>query len=65
MALEYSYRRSEERRLSLRNLSALEVLECDLSQVYKYFPTWIQGTFNFYNSQHPKNRRVLQPYLSD
>ena len=54
------HRRSEENRLSLRNLTAFEVLECDLSQVYKYFPTWIQGTFHFHNLQYPRNRGELQ-----
>jgi hypothetical protein len=24
-------------------MTAFEVLRCDLSLVYKYFPTWIQG----------------------
>jgi hypothetical protein len=40
--------RSECNRLSLRQQTAFEVLECDLSLVYKYFPTWIQG----YDKQH-------------
>lgn len=35
--------RSEADRSTLRQQTALEVLECDLSLVYNYFPTWIQG----------------------
>ena len=40
-----SYRRSEENRLTLRHLTALEILQCDLSLVFKYYPNWIQGEF--------------------
>lgn len=35
--------RSLENRLKLRKETAQEVLQCDLTQIYKYFPTWIQG----------------------
>jgi hypothetical protein len=35
--------RSQENRLKLRKETAQEVLQCDLTQIYKYFPTWIQG----------------------
>lgn len=41
----FSFRRSEENRLTLRQLTALEILQCDLSLVFKYYPNWIQGKF--------------------
>ena len=35
--------RAEGNRSELRYQTAYEVLKCDLSIVYQYFPTWIQG----------------------
>lgn len=35
--------RHEENRVKLRFETAEEVLGCDLTQIFKYFPTWIQG----------------------
>eukprot|EP01039_Chlorochromonas_danica_P007280 gene7280-8056_t len=35
--------RAQENRLHLRLETAEEILGCDLSQMYRYFPTWIQG----------------------
>ena len=35
--------RNEGNRLKLRTMTAYDILQCDLSLIYKYFPTWIQG----------------------
>jgi hypothetical protein len=35
--------RCEENRLNLRQETAEEVLGCNVGELYKYFPTWIQG----------------------
>ena len=35
--------RNDEIRSTLRSQTAYEVLQCDLTAFYKYFPTWIQG----------------------
>ncbi|RYH32724.1 hypothetical protein EON65_00050 [archaeon] len=35
--------RLAENRLNLRRETAEEVLGCDLTQIYNFFPTWIQG----------------------
>lgn len=35
--------REQDNRLNLRRETAKEILQCDPSEVYKYFPTWIQG----------------------
>jgi hypothetical protein len=35
--------RNENKRYNIRNESAQEVLKCDVSDMYKYFPVWFQG----------------------
>ena len=39
---DYQWRQTDEMR-KLPYLSAQEVLNCDLLQMYSYFPTWLQG----------------------
>lgn len=64
------YRRSEENRLMLRQQTALEILDCDLSMVYKYFPTWIQGNaweldlFSFSQSLSLSRFLIISLFLS-
>lgn len=40
--------RSHDSRKNLRLQTAEQVLQCDLTEMYKYFPTWVQG----YDKQH-------------
>lgn len=35
--------RAEKNRLLIRSQTATEILNCDLSKFYQYFPVWIQG----------------------
>lgn len=39
---DYQWRQTDEMK-HLRFLSAQEVLNCDILQMYSYFPTWLQG----------------------
>ena len=39
---DYKWRKSDEIR-NLNQLSAQEVLNCDIYKMYAYFPTWLQG----------------------
>ena len=50
--------REQDNRLNLRRETARDILQCDPGEIYKYFPTWIQGNKTMVNSLIRKRKKA-------